>query len=36
VLEFMPGGDLSKILRDEVYLEEEHAKFYLAEIVLAL
>jgi serine/threonine protein kinase len=30
VLEFMPGGDLSKILNDEGYLEEKHAKFYLA------
>ena len=32
----MPGGDLSQILVEEVYLEEEKAKFYLAEIVLAV
>ena len=32
----MPGGDLRKLLTKEVYFEEEAAKFYLAEIVLAI
>jgi serine/threonine protein kinase len=32
----MPGGDFSKLLSEEVYLEEKVAKFYLAEIVLAI
>ena len=32
----MPGGDLSQLLAEEVYLEEDKAQFYLAEIVLAL
>ena len=32
----MPRGDFSKILEEEVYLEHEAAKFYLAEIILAL
>lgn len=36
VLEYMPGGDLGRILEEEVYLEEHHAKFYIAEIVLAI
>jgi hypothetical protein len=26
----MPGGDLSKILTQEIYLQENQAKFYLA------
>ena len=30
VLEYMPRGDLSKILEEEVYLEYDQAKFYLA------
>jgi len=36
VMELMPGGDLRKLLTEEVYFEEEVAKFYLAEIVLAI
>ena len=36
VLEFMPGGDLRKLLTEEVYFEEDAAKFYLAEVVLAI
>ena len=36
VLEYLPGGDLGKILLNEVYLEEKQAQFYLAEIVLAI
>ena len=35
-LEYMEGGDLSHLLADEVYLDQETAKFYLAEIVLAI
>jgi serine/threonine protein kinase len=36
MMEFMPGGDLSKVLEEEVYLEEERAKYVIAEIVLAI
>jgi protein-serine/threonine kinase len=36
VLEYLPGGDLRKMLDDEVYFEESKAQFYLAEIVLAI
>lgn len=36
VLEYMPGGDLSRLLCENVYLSENEAKFYLAEIVLAV
>ena len=32
----MPGGDLRKMLTEEVYFEEDKAKFYLAEIVMAI
>ena len=37
VMEFMSGGDFSKILKDEEFLEEyEEARFYAAELVLAI
>ena len=32
----MPGGDLAKVLEEEVYLENDQARFYLAEIILAI
>lgn len=37
VMEYMPGGDLSNLMQDEGgrFFEEE-AKFYVAEIILAL
>jgi serine/threonine protein kinase len=35
-LEYMEGGDFSHLLSDEVYLDQDTAKFYLAEIVLAI
>ena len=36
ILEYCPGGDLSKHLRMEKRFSEEKAKFYLCEIILAL
>ena len=36
VMDFMPAGDFSALLGEEVYLEEQAAKFYIAEIVLAI
>lgn len=36
LMEYMRGGDLSTLLEKEVYLEEELARRYLAEIVLAI
>ena len=35
-MELMAGGDLRKVLAEEVYFEESVAKFYLAQIVLAV
>lgn len=29
-LEYMEGGDFSKLLENEVYLEQDIAKFYIA------
>lgn len=35
-MEFLPGGDLLSLLdRNDNILSEEHAKFYLAELVQA-
>lgn len=36
LLEFMPGGDLRKLLDTEEYFDEDWARFYLAEIVQGL
>jgi serine/threonine protein kinase len=36
VMEFMSGGDLFSLLRKFGRLEEQTAKFYVAEVVLAL
>ncbi len=36
VMEFMPEGDLRQLLNEEVYFEEEAARFYLAEMVMAI
>jgi serine/threonine protein kinase len=36
VLEYMPGGDLSRLIEEQVYLGFEESRLYLAEIVLAI
>lgn len=36
VLEYVPGGDMYDLLRKHGCLQEEHARFYLSEIVVAL
>jgi serine/threonine protein kinase len=36
VLEYIPGGDLSRVLQRLGALEQDIAKFYLAELVLAI
>lgn len=36
VLDYCPGGDLSKLIREMEVLTFEEARFYLAEIVLGL
>lgn len=36
VMEYLRGGDFSKILKNYTRLDEDVAKFYIAEIVLAI
>lgn len=36
VLEYLPGGELIKQMRKQVFMSEEDTRFYLAEIVLAV
>lgn len=36
MLDYMPGGDFDAILRYYVRLDEETAKFYIAETILAI
>lgn len=36
LMEFMPGGDLGRLLNKEEYFDENWTRFYLAEIVLGL
>lgn len=36
ILEYCPGGDLSQLIQRERFLSEDRARFYMAEILLAL
>lgn len=36
VMEFIDGGDLKKLLQEEVLFSEQEAKFYLAEIIFGI
>lgn len=36
VMDYIPGGDLMALLIKKGYFEEEFAKFYIAELVLAI
>lgn len=36
LLEYLPGGELFKRIKSQVYLSEADARFYLAEVVLAI
>ena len=35
-LEFLPGGELYFQIKENMFMSEEHTKFYIAEIVLAI
>lgn len=36
ILDYLPGGELFKQIKNQVYLSEADARFYLAEVVLAI
>lgn len=36
VMEYLPGGDLGSLDPDQHGIPEDHARFYIAEVVLAL
>jgi serine/threonine protein kinase len=36
ILEYLPGGELLKLIRKAVFMSEEDTRFYLAEIVIAV
>jgi serine/threonine protein kinase len=36
ILDYCPGGDLGKILQKERKLQEERARYYISEVLLAL
>ena len=36
VLDYLPGGELFKLIKNQIFLSEEESRFYLAEIVLAI
>jgi serine/threonine protein kinase len=36
VLDFLPGGELFKLIKSQLFMNEEDSRFYLAEIVLAI
>ncbi len=35
VIDYLPGGELSKIIKKSVFMSEIDARFYIAEIILA-
>lgn len=36
ILDFLPGGELYKLIKKKMYIEEEDSRFYLAEILLGV
>ena len=36
ILDYLPGGELFKIIRKQVFMNEHDSRFYLAEIILAV
>ena len=36
VIDFLPGGELMKVIKSHVFMSEEDTKFYIAEIVLGV
>lgn len=36
VIDFLPGGELIKVIKSNVFMSEEDTKFYIAEIVLGV
>ena len=36
VIDFLPGGELIKVIKNHVFMSEEDTKFYIAEIVLGV
>ena len=36
ILDYCPGGDLGQLIQREGYLNEDQAKVYMAEVLLAL
>ena len=35
-MEYLPGGELIKHIRSTIHMSEDHTRFYLAEIILAV
>ena len=36
VLDYLPGGELFKLIRKQIFMNESDSRFYLAEIILAV
>jgi len=36
LLEYLPGGELFKLIKRQVFMNENDSRFYLAEIILAV
>jgi protein kinase A len=36
LMEYLPGGELFKLIKRQVFMNENDSRFYLAEIVLAV
>lgn len=36
VIDYLPGGELFSLLKQQVFMSEEHSRFYIAEIIVAV
>ena len=36
VIDYLPGGELFSLLKQQVFMSEDHSRFYIAEIIVAV
>jgi protein kinase A len=36
VIDYLPGGELFSLLKQQVFMSEDHSRFYVAEIIVAV
>ena len=36
IIEFLPGGELFRLIKESMFMSEDYCRFYMAEIILAI